>query len=101
MFYLYFQIYIENDFKVLKICFQYPPTHKKEVLGKKLVPRDSCNVGQHHAHNLLHVPSHSRTSVLSTPALRKKRLTNDQLSNNVHAGTVPKGLSSHKSIHAD
>lgn len=97
---MYFQIYIENDFKVLNICIQYPPTHKKEVLGKKLVPRNSCNVG-HHAHNSLHVPSHSRTSVLSTPALRKKRLINDQLSNNVHAGTGQKDLSSLKSSHAD
>lgn len=96
---MYFQIYIENDFKLLNICIQYPPTHKKEVLSKQLVPRDSCNVG-HHAHSSVHVASHSRTSILSTPALRKKRLTNDQLSNNVHAGTGPKDLSCHKSSRA-
>jgi hypothetical protein len=98
---LYFQIYIENDFKELNVCIQYPPTHKKGALSKNSVPRDSCNVRQRHARSSLHVSSHSRTPALSTPALRKKRLTNDQLSHNVHAGTGTKNLSSPKSSHAD
>jgi hypothetical protein len=105
LFYLYFQVYIENDFKELNVCIQYPPTHKRGVLGKNLAPRGSCNVG-HHAPSSLH-GSPSRTSTLSTPTLRKKRLKNAQLSHNVHAGTGTKNLSSPKSnkkvfvLHAD
>jgi hypothetical protein len=98
---MYFQIYIENDFKELNVCIQYPPTHKNGVLSKNFIPRDNCNFGQRRAHSSLHVSSHSRTSALSTPALRKKRLTNDQLSHNVHAGTGTKYLSSPKSSHVD
>jgi hypothetical protein len=104
IFSFYVQVYIENDFKELNVCIQYPPTQKNGVPVKKLASRESyksseapSSVGQHCAYGLLHVSSPSRMSTLSTPMLQKKKLTNIQLYHRVHGGTGRKNLPSKSS----
>jgi hypothetical protein len=74
----------------VNVCIQYPRTHTKGVPGKNLAPRDSRNIGQHHAYSLLHLSSPYRTSTLSTLTIRKEKLTSAQFSQNVHGGTNKK-----------
>lgn len=100
---LYVQVYIENDFKELSVCIQYPPTHKNGIPVKRLASRASkcsealSHVGQHCAYGSLHVSSPSGISALSTPMLQKKKLTNIQLCHKVHGATGKKNLPSKSS----
>jgi hypothetical protein len=75
MFHLFPQVYIENDYKELNICIQYPPTHNIGVQSKKVAPADSfkcgtptSSLGQCH-------PCDTPTGTNTVNDLREKKLT--------------------------
>ena len=92
MFNLFLQVYIENDYKELNVCIQYPPTHNTAVLSKKVAPTDNTpmsSVRQHHAYG---TPSGTYT----VTKLREKKLTSGHESHKVRAGTDRNNLNSPK-----
>ena len=91
VFHLFLQVYIENDYKELNVGIQYPQ-HNTAVLSKKVAPTDNTpmsNVRQHHACG---TPSGTYT----VTKLKEKKLTSDQQSHKVRAGTGRNNLSSPK-----
>jgi hypothetical protein len=96
MFCLCLQVYIENDYKELNVCIQYPPTHNAGVLSKKVARADSCKcstptstVGQHR-------PDDTPSAMYTVTKLREKKLTNAHVSQKVCAGTGRNNLNSPK-----
>jgi len=92
MFHLFLQVYIENDYKELNVCIQYPPTHNTALLSKKVAPTDNTptsSVKQHHACG-------TASGTYTVTKLREKKLTSGHQSHKVHAGTGRNNLSSPK-----
>jgi hypothetical protein len=92
MFHLFIQVYIENDYKELNVCIQYPPTHNTAVLSKKVAPKDNTPMSNVRQHRACGTPSGTYTIT----KLKEKKLTGGQQSHKVHAGTGRNNLSSPK-----
>lgn len=90
MFHLFLQVYIENDYKELDVCIQYPPTHNTGVLSKKVAPVDSTPMSS--VRQLHGTPSGTYTIT----KLRDKKMTTGHQSHIVHAGTGRNNLGSPK-----
>jgi hypothetical protein len=92
VFHFFFQVYIENDYKELNICIQYPTTHNTSVLSKKVVPTDNAPMSGVRQHHACGTPSGTYTVI----KLRENKMTSGHQSHKVHPGTGRNNLSSPK-----
>lgn len=90
MFHVFLQVFIENDYKELDVCIQYPPTLNTGVLSKKVATTDSTPMSS--VRQLHGTPSGTYT----VTKLKEKKMTTGHQSHIVHAGTGRNNLNSPK-----